>query len=183
MAGSSQSEKVDSGCFSVLLSRLKIKPRRHSAAPNRSCDTRDRTQQNGVLTPSLSHASAAPNPPTENEIKENAQPNDPSSSIATGKSDLWQEAFKKLSSKDKEILGHDFTQSGGAKVLINTVENRVREFETEDSTLTVGDKKVHWRNCAADVVKWLEVIGDIGVAFAPSPASIVWSSLKILLQV
>ncbi|KAF7535742.1 hypothetical protein G7054_g5122 [Neopestalotiopsis clavispora] len=180
MAGSSQTEKVDSSCLTLLLSHLKINRRRHCASPDAPGDKTDNSQKSDIEPPNPTNVFDAPKPPAiivNGDLSRNT-----TSLKSTGVRDLWQEAFEQLDDRAKDILGKEFEPSGGAITLIDTVRARESEFKSDSARLKIGDDEILWRDCAARVIGWLTSFGDIVVGFAPSPASVIWSGLKILLQ-
>ncbi|KAF4974625.1 hypothetical protein FZEAL_8484 [Fusarium zealandicum] len=58
------------------------------------------------------------------------------------------------------------------------------EDEYKDTTpkCTIGDRQVIWRDYADRVVTSVIAIGDVGVAFAPSPSAPIWGAIKVLLK-
>lgn len=184
MSGPTQAEKIDDGCLSAFFLRLKIKGKRRkwrtSVADNLVAKA-DPTQKSNTGTPGRFGEPDDPSPSAEDEKID--LPRETASLELTSHVDLWQEAFKQLDAMEKDILGKDVVKSDGAIALIDTVRARESEFKNESAKLKIGDDEILWRDCAARVVRWLTSFGDIAVTFAPNPASVVWSGLKVLLQV
>ncbi|KAH8774786.1 hypothetical protein F5883DRAFT_18411 [Diaporthe sp. PMI_573] len=71
---------------------------------------------------------------------------------------------------------------GLSETLVRTVREKEAEHKNKTPTLKIDGKDIQWRNHANTVVKYLKVVGDVTVPFAPAPASVVWSGVKTLLD-
>lgn len=100
--------------------------------------------------------------------------------------DLWQKAFEEMDEAARKQIRNDFDQSGDISAvgnLIQIVQDHTTRFNDSPTKIIAGERTIIWRDCAARVIDWLTILGDIAVNFAPSPSSIIWSALKVLLKV
>lgn len=113
--------------------------------------------------------------------------------------DLWQQAFAKLSEKQKQSLT---ALAGGGKPpkgpapdpqaasiipdLIAQTRARQEECEKRSWRIKLGRgaaDEIILRDQAALVISWLTKAGDIGVQFAPTVVTHIWPCLKAILQI
>ncbi|KAL0937364.1 uncharacterized protein CTRU02_207095 [Colletotrichum truncatum] len=98
---------------------------------------------------------------------------------------LWSVAYKEIDEETKNWIGEfdmNCEDRIQAKQLTILVRKKEDFYKSEESGVTVGEKRILWRDYASRVVAGATTIGDISVQFAPAPAAPVWSALKVLLK-
>lgn len=180
----SQQENADGGCFAVLSSCFKTKRKGRPPAADNPSSEESRSPRYLIENPRPTPLAAAPATCPDDldaslvqgEIEERTQiPED----------DLWQKAFEEMDEATKKRIGDDFGQSGDrspVENLIQIVRDHTTRFKDSPTQIRAGEHTIIWRDCAGRVVDGLTILGDIAVQFAPSPSSIIWSALKVLLK-
>lgn len=106
-------------------------------------------------------------------------------------SNIWLKAYKATTPDTRKWIESfpeiTISQNVGDQLWVGEILEAVRALETkhQDSSLriTVGQKEIALRDYVVPTVKWLTLIGDISIQFAPAPSGIIWSAVKVLLQV
>ncbi|KAK1969035.1 hypothetical protein LY78DRAFT_380936 [Colletotrichum sublineola] len=131
-----------------------------------------------VLNPSDTSASLNGNDPS-------LQPHDQPSPDVQQVSGLWAEAFQGLDKEYKKSISANvsFIHDNPAEQLMALVRDREDNFKDHSAKITIGGREILWRDCATRVISLLSATVDIGIQFAPSPGPVVWSALKVLLNV
>ncbi|KAM6480963.1 hypothetical protein HDV62DRAFT_364524 [Trichoderma sp. SZMC 28011] len=105
-------------------------------------------------------------------------------------SNIWLKAYKATTPDTRKWIESfpeiTISQNVGDQLWVGEILEAVRALETkhQDSSLriTVGQKEIALRDYVVPTVKWLTLIGDISIQFAPAPSGIIWSAVKVLLQ-
>lgn len=106
-------------------------------------------------------------------------------------SNIWAKAYKAATPDTRKWIENfsnmTISQNVGDQSWVRDILEAVRALEKkhQDSSLriTVGQKEIALRDYVVPTVKWLTLIGDISTQFAPAPSGVVWSAMKVLLQV
>jgi hypothetical protein len=101
-------------------------------------------------------------------------------------SDLWQEAREQVDESTLDWMKKNSVETDAKAPIfeiIQIVRRREEEHMEQALKLTVGNREILWRDYAGRVVSLVTTIGDVAISFAPAPSPIIWSSVKVLLNV
>lgn len=166
-----------------------------------------------TLEPAISNSSTLTPPPSEPQTGENeSQKVDSDGKSASSSSsprndsakDLWREAFETLSPEEQKQLGslikpeetapNSATTSDsdvssfhpsreGAGMLIKYIAKREEEWEARRWKFNIRGHEFVPRDCINKIISYLTLVGNVGIKFAPEPASLVWPLVKGLMEV
>lgn len=111
---------------------------------------------------------------------------DCSSAKPAKSSDLWREAFDQVDDETKKSFDiNPILSDNTAQIdeLIKMVKQKVEKFERESWKMKINGKERTWSANGQRVIAGIQDIGNIVIAFAPEPASTIWSAVKVLLNV
>ena len=166
-----------------------------------------------TLEPGISNSSTLTPPPSEPRTGENGSQKADSDGKSTSSSpsskedsakDLWREAFETLSPEEQKQLSSlikpeetdtnsattsDSTTDGfhpsreGAGMLIKYIGKREEEWEARRWKFNIRGHEFVPRECINKIISCLTLVGNVGIKFAPEPASLVWPLVKGLMEV
>lgn len=100
--------------------------------------------------------------------------------------DLWLEAFDQVDDETKKLINENpILTDNTAQIdeLTTMVKDKVERFKDDSWKITINGKERTWSANGQRVIAGIQDVGNIVIAFAPEPASTIWSAVKVLLSV
>ena len=99
---------------------------------------------------------------------------------------LWSLAATKFSEKEKELLLDLDLEKPALNELLESVNQKKREFFQQQRSVNIGGRKVVLRDIFAKVAVWIQKFVDVGdavVSYDPGHAALPWAGVRLLLKV
>lgn len=107
--------------------------------------------------------------------------------IQSPDSQLWEQAFNKLSERDRAALAFPNTSTVGSLELILEATRKRRDVcSASGLKFTLGGREIIVRDVANKVLTWVDMfkgIGDIALQYDSGHTALPWAGVRLLLQV
>ncbi|KAL7946381.1 hypothetical protein V8C42DRAFT_352616 [Trichoderma barbatum] len=110
----------------------------------------------------------------------------------TAEKSLWQKAYDAADETTKEWIeslpdsttshGVDMGDQSWVEELVKIVRQLEKKHQDSSLRMTVGQKEISLKDYVAPTMVLLTTVGDISTQFTPAPSGMIWSAVKVFLQ-
>ncbi|UKZ80833.1 hypothetical protein TrVFT333_008598 [Trichoderma virens FT-333] len=136
-----------------------------------------------------------PDPPTPissvTNVRESGLINDKGTD-AIERSNIWLKAYDAAAPENRKWLeslpelttlqGINKRDESWVEEIVEVIKALEKKYQESSIRITVGQREIAPRDYVAPTIQYLTMIGDIATQLGPAPSGMMWSAIKVLLQ-